>query len=92
MQRRWRLLILTFIESFATICVERSGPFFTRERLHFTDAENLYLALALGVAYAIGAISSHAIALRIREKRLLVATIVGQIVVHLVLCSGCPPR
>lgn len=82
-----RLLLITFIESLATICVERGIYFFGAQRLGFSDTENLWLALAFGVAYVIGSISSHKTTLRLTEKRLLNATILAQLLVHLGLAK-----
>ena len=78
-----RLFLVTFIESFATILVERGVYFFTREQLGFGPEQNLWLALAFGVAYLIGAMSSHATCRVMRlEKRVLLAAMVAQIVVQ----------
>lgn len=88
MHKLSRLLALTFIESFATICVERGVYFFTHDRLAFGDVANLLLALAFGVAYAGGALLSHRLSLRWREKHLLVAIIAGQLLVHAAMAGG----
>jgi predicted MFS family arabinose efflux permease len=80
-----RLLLITFIESFATICVERGIYFFTNERLGFSDTDNLWLALAFGLAYVAGSFVSHRVSVRISEKSLLLATLVGQVLTHLAL-------
>ncbi len=92
MNRPRRMLLLTFLESFATICVERGVYFFARDRLGFTRTDNLWLALAFGVAYATGALCSHRISLRLKEKRLLVATLCVQFAGHVILVgfSGVP--
>ena len=56
--------------------------FFAQDRLGFTSADNLWLALAFGAAYVIGALGSHSLARRVSEKPLLVALLCGQTVAH----------
>jgi hypothetical protein len=73
-----RLLVITFIESLATTLIERGVYFYSHDRLGFTDGENLGLALGFGAAYALGAMSSHGLARRVSEKRLLVASLIAQ--------------
>ncbi|MEM1210109.1 MAG: MFS transporter [Planctomycetota bacterium] len=82
---RWRLYVITFVESVASILLERGIYFLTTDRLAFGDAANLWIALAFGVAYGVGALASHPIADRIGERRLLMASIVGLAVLHLLL-------
>ena len=84
-----RLLLITFLESFATVCMERGIYFFTHDELMFSDAANLWLALVFGAAYVAGALSSHPVSKVVRERRLLLATLVGQIVMHAIL--ACRP-
>lgn len=76
------LLVITFIESFATICVERAVYFLTNSNLHFSDALNLWLALTFGVAYLVGALVSHPMAKRFGEKQVLLASIWAQLITH----------
>jgi MFS family permease len=85
MRRLARLLLITFIESFATVCIERGVYFYSTDILKFSDAANLWLALVFGAAYVVGALSSHAFSLRMREKPLLLASLGGQWVVHVTL-------
>ena len=85
MPRRPRLLAIAFCESFATMLIERGIYFFAHERLGFDDIENLALALGFGGAYVVGALSSHAVARRLTEKRLLLATILLQLACFAVL-------
>jgi len=80
-----RLLLISFVESFVTTLIERGLYFYSHDRLGFTDAENLGLALGFGTAYAVGALASHAAARRLSEKRLLVLTLVGQFLAHATL-------
>ena len=79
-----RLLLITFIESVATIFIERGEMFLTKDVLHFSDPTNLWLALLFGVGYAAGSLSSHRISRRVGEKRLVLLCLAVQIVV----CAG----
>lgn len=89
MPRLALLLVLTFIESLATILIERGSYFFCHKHLNFSDAENLSLALAFGAAYAFGALTSHRVTSRFGEKRILTIVIAAQIPVH--VCMGLVP-
>lgn len=93
MTRIGRLLGITFIESFATILVERGVYFYTRGVLGYSDVTNLWIALGLGLAYIVGASASHPLALRIGERRLVLLSVAGQLLAHLLLLaapSGAP--
>ncbi|MEM7625521.1 MAG: hypothetical protein AAF333_07835 [Planctomycetota bacterium] len=73
-----RLLIpLTFIQSFATVLLERGLYFYTDDQLGFSELENLGLALLFGGCYAGGALSSHAITKRRGERPALQAVLMG---------------
>ena len=72
------LLVLTFIESLATILIERGSYFYCKKHLFFSDAENLWLALAFGLAYVFGALTSHPVSTRLGEKRVLVIAVISQ--------------
>jgi MFS family permease len=83
---RLRLLVLmTFLESYATIIVERGLYFFTDQQLQFTVVMNLAVALSLGAAYVLGAMVSHRLAEPFGERRMIGLCIVGQLAVHLVM-------
>ncbi len=82
---RTRLLWITFIESFASVLLERGIYFYTQDRFAYGDRLNLALALGFGVTYVIGALFSHQIAHRVGERRAIVAIIVGLIVLHVVV-------
>ena len=71
------LLILTFLQSAATILLERGLYFYTESRLHFSDIENLILALLFGTMYAAGALNSHRITASRGEKPTLRAILLG---------------
>ncbi len=90
MDRLRRLLLITFLESFATVCVERGVYFFSHEHLGFSDAANLALALVFGVAYVLGALSSQRLSRRLTEKKLLSLAILGQVPVQAVLAVLAP--
>ena len=89
MPRLARLLLVTFIESFAAICVQRAIFFFCEDQLGFSSASNLSLALGCGVAYVAGALASHRASLAVGEKRLMAAAIAAQLLAHLVI-AGSP--
>ncbi|MCG3179336.1 MAG: hypothetical protein BIFFINMI_01670 [Phycisphaerae bacterium] len=91
MQRLRRLLAITFIESFATIVVERGIYFFTENRLGFTASANLWLALAFGVTYVVGAVFSHRVSRRLGERRLLGLMLLGQTLAHAGLAVNAGP-
>jgi hypothetical protein len=77
------LLLISFLESFATVCVERGIYFFGTEKLQFSDQTNLWLALGFGLAYMSGAMLSHRFARLLREKPQLVIALWAQVLVHL---------
>ncbi len=84
-----RLLLVTLVESFATILVERGVYFFAHERLGFSDRLNLALAVAFGLAYLAGALSSHRLSVRLGERRVVLGAVLAQAAVHAVL-AVCP--
>ncbi|HUU58760.1 MAG TPA: MFS transporter [Phycisphaerae bacterium] len=86
-----RLLVITLIESFATVLVERGVYFFTRDQFRFSEAMNLWLALSFGALYVVGALGSHRVSIRLGEKGLLLATVLAQTVVHAGLTAAATP-
>lgn len=73
-----RLLIpFSFVQSLATILLERGLYFYTQDQLGFSDTANLGLAFLFGSAYALGAIRSSAITRSRGERPALTATIAG---------------
>jgi MFS family permease len=80
----WRVLILvlSFVESFATIVLERGIYFYSHERLGFSEANNLWLALCFGALYALGALSSHRLTRRVSERTALALCLAGLLVLH----------
>lgn len=85
------MILLTFLESFASMMVQRGVYFFCRHRLGFSDVENLWLALVFGATYVVGALSSHPLAVRLREKPLLIGTLAAQLVLHVLLGIWASP-
>jgi len=77
-----RLLLVTFLESFGTVLLERGIYFFTSDRLRYSEAQNLWLALSFGVAYVVGALVSHRLALRLKERSVLLGALVALLVLH----------
>lgn len=80
-----RILLITFVESFATICVERGAYFYAEQQLGFSRSTNLWLALAFGAAYICGALTSHRLCVRFGEKRVILFAIAASLAAHLVL-------
>lgn len=76
------LLAIAFIESFATILVERGVYFYTEDHLGFSAVQNLGLALGIGVSYVAGALTSHKLTHLLGEKRLLINTMVLHFLLH----------
>ncbi|HUU30516.1 MAG TPA: hypothetical protein VMY69_00275 [Phycisphaerae bacterium] len=85
MSRLGRWLVITFLESLASTMIERGVFFYSQAYLGFTDGQNLGLAVSFGAAYVAGALSSHALAVRLKEKRLLWVSIVGQMLFYAAL-------
>lgn len=87
-----RLIAVSFLESFATICVERGGYFYTHDKLHFTLNDNLWLAFGFGVFYVAGAVLCNKISRLWGEKRLLTTMIAAQVLFNvLMIAFGATP-
>src|SRR5687768_7419474 len=80
-----RLLLVTFLESFGTVLLERGLYFFTSDRLRYSEQQNLWLALSFGVAYVGGALVSHRLAERSKERSVLLGSLVALFVLHVAL-------
>lgn len=87
-----RLLLVTFIESFATVLLERGIYFFTTDRLHYSSTENLWLAFAFGVTYVAGALGSHRLSQRVTERSVLLGSLFLLAGLHLVLAFDAKSR
>jgi hypothetical protein len=84
---RNRVLWLSFAESFGTILLERAIYFFSHERLGYSRAENLGLALAFGATYTVGAALSHGIAARLGERRALALVVTCLLLLHVLIAA-----
>ncbi|MDD4872118.1 MAG: MFS transporter [Kiritimatiellae bacterium] len=67
------ILLVTFMESIATILVERGIYFYTEKFYHFEKIHNLLLAFLFGLFYAGAAVTTERISSRFGEKRTLLA-------------------
>lgn len=85
------MLTVTFLEMFSTILVERAVYFYSHDELQFSQEENLWLALAFGCLYVVGALASHPLALRRRERPVLLAAVVAQVGFFALLASWTWP-
>jgi len=77
------LFTLTFLESVSSTLLQRGIYFYAQEQLHFTQTQNLWLALGSGVTYVAGAFGSHFMAHRVGERRLVVLLLILLGAVHL---------
>jgi MFS family permease len=84
-------MLISFAESFATIMVERGAYFYSHRVLNFSDSQNLWLALGIGVAYVTGALLSHRITKIFGERKLLLLVLAAHVILHLgIACSFTP--
>lgn len=72
--------------------LERGIYFFTSDRLRYSEAQNLWLALSFGVAYVTGALVSHRLAERLKERRVLLGALAGLLVLHTALALDTQSR
>jgi MFS family permease len=79
------VLVLSFIESFATILLERAIYFYSHERLGYSRAQNLGLALVFGLTYATGAAASHGLARRLGDRPALIASLLALLALHVAM-------
>jgi len=79
------LIPLTFMQSLATVLLERGLYFYTDEILDFSEAENLGLALVFGGCYAAGAMASHRVTAKRGERPTLQAVLIGLGVLNLTM-------
>jgi MFS family permease len=85
---RRAVLGLSFLESFATILLERAVYFFSQQRLGYSETENLMLALLFGATYTLGAARSHWLSHRLGERAALALTLAGLLLFHGLLMSA----
>jgi len=79
MDRFARLLLISFLESFATVLIQRGLYFYTEDVLHYTQLQNLMLAVPVGGLYIFSALISHRMTQRFGEKPVLIVSLVAQL-------------
>lgn len=77
MDRLFRILLLSALESCAAILMQRGIYFFAYKHLEFSATDNLLLALLAGVTYILGAVPRHRLCVRYGERRVLAFTAIG---------------
>jgi MFS family permease len=82
-----RLLITVFATSFSGTLLQRGAYFYTHQVLGFSQAQNLWLALLVGVTYVAGATASHPLSARFGERRTLLSVLSALISVHLLIAA-----
>ncbi|MEO8901651.1 MAG: MFS transporter [Polyangiaceae bacterium] len=80
-----RILLSVFIASFTSTLLQRGIYFFTHDVLGFSQAQNLWVALLVGITYIGGATSSHRLAARFGERNTLRAVLLTLAAAHAVL-------
>ena len=80
-----RILLTVFTTSFSGTLLQRGAYFYTHEVLGFSQAQNLWLALLVGVIYIAGASVSHPLSARLGERRTLFALLFALVCVHLIV-------
>jgi hypothetical protein len=71
-----RILISVFLASFASTLLQRGIYFFTHDVLGFSQSQNLWVALLVGITYIFGATSSHKLSARFGERSTLLSVLV----------------
>jgi MFS transporter len=82
-----RLLLTVFATSFAGTLLQRGAYFYTHQVLGFSQAQNLWLALLVGVTYIAGATASHPLSARLGERRTLLGAVAALVSVHVLIAS-----
>lgn len=77
-----RLLLTVFTASFAGTLLQRGAYFYTHQVLAFSQAQNLWLALFIGITYVAGASASHPLSERFGERRTLIGLLLALVVIH----------
>jgi MFS family permease len=78
MKRLGALVIIAFSQNFSLLFIGEGLYFYTHRHFAFTEMENLAVALTRGVVFVIAALASHALSVRLGERRQLLLVIVGQ--------------
>jgi len=81
------ILLTVFTSSFSGTMLQRGGYFYTHQVLGFSQAQNLWLALLVGVIYIAGATASHPLSARLGERRTLLGVLSALVCVHLLLAA-----
>lgn len=76
------LMLITFVESLSLAMAGIGIYFYTHEILHFTDGQNLALAMTVGTCYVLGALTSHRLSTALGEKAALTIALMGQVLAH----------
>lgn len=71
MTLKQRMIVISFLESAATILVERGIYFYTEKFYHFDKIHNLLLALLFGLCYAGSAVLTNRVSSRVGERAAL---------------------
>lgn len=87
MTLKQRLLLTVFATSFSGTLLQRGAYFYTHQVLGFSQAQNLWLALLVGVTYVVGASASHPLSARFGERCTLSRILLGLIGVHLLIAA-----
>lgn len=74
------MLRVTLLENLSSALIQIALFYFTTQRLEFSPAENLALAVVHGAVYIVGALLSHGMAERVGERRLLAGIFALQMV------------
>ncbi|MEI9941696.1 MAG: MFS transporter [Pseudomonadota bacterium] len=87
MTHKLRVLITVFTTSFAGTLLQRGAYFYTHQVLGFSQAQNLWLALLVGVTYVAGAMASHPLSARLGERRTLLGVLLALVGVFLLIAA-----
>jgi MFS family permease len=82
------ILLISFLESIATILVERGIYFYTEKFYHFEKIHNLLLAFIFGLFYAGAAVTTERISSRYGEKSTLLAILLLHFPMFLMFQAG----
>jgi len=82
-----RLLLTVFTTSFSGTLLQRGAYFYTHQVLGFSQAQNLWQALLIGVTYVAGASASHPLSARFGERRTLLSVLLVLIGIHLLIAA-----
>ncbi len=85
MTLKTRVMLNAFTASLAATMLQRGAYFFTHDILGFSQAQNLWLALLVGITYIGGAYTSHRVTVRYGERNTLVTVLGVLAVLHVLL-------